>query len=348
MFNREKHISVDKMASKEELSQDEKDMRKTLFSMSEMVKVLYEDYLEWKRSIQVKTSKNNKGKEELKEFPSTSISKNVSEVCSGGYSSISHCSHQDGFGAFEKHTRGIGLELLTKMGYEGKGLGNKGQGIVNPIEVVEIPCYLGLGYGKEEIGASSKMGSKTSEASDASYDRPKSLQDWFTKSDGVSLLDGDCECKSSPKQSEYQQEKYNGLDFSNSLFYYKNNNQVIWNLWNIYPCTFCHSPKHCIEKCWKRKNLHKNFMSTRKETWHKNSTPQWKKEKGKHGWMPKTHCTHCNRGGHQKDNCWKLNPKLRPKKEIRIVHVLTKEEALPMKQEEHHEGNKTTTWFFQK
>jgi hypothetical protein len=37
------------------------------------------------------------------------------------------------------------------MGYEGKGLGNKGQGIVNPIEVVERPHYLGLGYGEEEL-----------------------------------------------------------------------------------------------------------------------------------------------------------------------------------------------------
>jgi hypothetical protein len=227
MFTREKHISVEKMASKEGLSQDEKDMRKTLFSMSEMVKVLYEDYLERKRSVQEKASKNNKGKEGLKELPSTSVSENISEVCSEGHSSISHCSHQDGFGAFEKHTRGIGLRLLTKMGYEGKGLGIEGQGIVNPIEVVEIPRYLGLGYGEEEIGASSKMGSKTSEASNASNGQLKSLQEHFTKGDGVSLHDCDSECKSSPKQSEDQQGRYNGHDFSNSLFDYKKHNHVI-------------------------------------------------------------------------------------------------------------------------
>jgi hypothetical protein len=56
----------------------------------------------------------------------------------------------------------------------------------------------------------------------------------------------------------------------------------------------------------------------------------------------------CNRGGHQKANCWKLNLELRPKKDKRIVHVLMKEEGLPVKQEEHHEGKKPTTWFFQK
>jgi hypothetical protein len=46
MFPREKLISVEKMVTKEGISQDAKDIRKTLFSMSEMVKVLYEDYLE--------------------------------------------------------------------------------------------------------------------------------------------------------------------------------------------------------------------------------------------------------------------------------------------------------------
>jgi tuftelin-interacting protein 11 len=123
----------------------------------------------------VKDSKNNKGKEGLKEVPSTSILENISEVCSEGYSSNSPCSHQDGFGAIEKHTRGIGLRLLTKMGYEGKGLGIEVQGIVSPIEVVGRPGYLGLGYGKVENGASFKMGSKTLEASNASNGQLKPL-----------------------------------------------------------------------------------------------------------------------------------------------------------------------------
>jgi hypothetical protein len=105
--------------------------------MVEMVKVLYEDYLEQKISVQGKSSKNEKREEELKEFPSTPDSEIIYEVCNGSHSSILHCSHQDGsFGAFEKHTRGIGLKMITKMDYEGKGLGNKVQGIVNPIEVV--------------------------------------------------------------------------------------------------------------------------------------------------------------------------------------------------------------------
>ena len=116
MLSGEELISRNKMASTGGLSQNEKEFRDSVFSMAEMVKVLYEDYLERKSTVQVKSSKNNKGKEELKELPSTFFLENNYEVCSGGHSSILHCSHQDGFGTFEKHARGIGLRLLTKMG----------------------------------------------------------------------------------------------------------------------------------------------------------------------------------------------------------------------------------------
>ena len=51
-------------------------------------------------------------------------------------------------GSFEKHTRGIGSKLMSKMGYERKGLGKHAQVIVEPIIVEERPKYLGLGYGQ--------------------------------------------------------------------------------------------------------------------------------------------------------------------------------------------------------
>jgi hypothetical protein len=54
------------MASEEELSQDEKEFRKTFFPMSKMMKVLYEDYLEQKRP---NLGESSKGKSEEGEDP---------------------------------------------------------------------------------------------------------------------------------------------------------------------------------------------------------------------------------------------------------------------------------------
>jgi hypothetical protein len=53
-----------KMASEEGLSQDEKEFRKTFLAMSEMVKVLYEDYLERKRPVLGESSKGKSEEEE--------------------------------------------------------------------------------------------------------------------------------------------------------------------------------------------------------------------------------------------------------------------------------------------
>ena len=51
-------------------------------------------------------------------------------------------------GTFEKHTRGIGAKLLSKMGYTpGAGLGRAGQGIARPVEAVQRSGRAGMGFG---------------------------------------------------------------------------------------------------------------------------------------------------------------------------------------------------------
>jgi hypothetical protein len=52
------------MASEEGISQDENEFRKTFHAMSEMVKVLYEDYLERKRLVLGDSSKGKSEEEE--------------------------------------------------------------------------------------------------------------------------------------------------------------------------------------------------------------------------------------------------------------------------------------------
>ncbi|XP_057441812.1 uncharacterized protein LOC130733602 isoform X2 [Lotus japonicus] len=60
-------------------------------------------------------------------------------------------------GSFEVHTNGFGSKMMAKMGYvEGEGLGKNGQGMAQPIEVIQRPKSLGLGVPATEPARRSK------------------------------------------------------------------------------------------------------------------------------------------------------------------------------------------------
>ncbi|CAN0901095.1 Protein ENHANCED DISEASE RESISTANCE 2-like [Linum grandiflorum] len=53
---------------------------------------------------------------------------------------------QQSFGGFEKHTKGFGSKMMSRMGFiEGSGLGKDSQGMVNPLAAVRRPKARGLG-----------------------------------------------------------------------------------------------------------------------------------------------------------------------------------------------------------
>ncbi|XWS73033.1 hypothetical protein CRYUN_Cryun02cG0091300 [Craigia yunnanensis] len=72
------------------------------------------------------------------------------------------------FGAFEVHTKGFGSKIMAKMGFvEGGGLGKDGQGMAQPIEVIQRPKSLGLGVIFSNTSSDSeRVRQKTSGASE--------------------------------------------------------------------------------------------------------------------------------------------------------------------------------------
>ena len=79
---------------------------------------------------------------------STMDAQTQTEVC---VESISSCFLSS------QYDNNVGMKLLTKMGYKGGVLGINGQGVTQPLEVVQRTRFSCLTYGKEENGECSKV-----------------------------------------------------------------------------------------------------------------------------------------------------------------------------------------------
>lgn len=59
------------------------------------------------------------------------------------------------------------------MGYDGNGFGISGQGMINPIQVEERPCFVGFVFGKGESGGYPKLVEVNSKMVEAREDSSK-------------------------------------------------------------------------------------------------------------------------------------------------------------------------------
>ena len=84
-----------KMASEEGLSNEEKEFRNTFFAMSDMMKALYEDYLERKRPVLGESSKvKSEEGEDPPQSPTSSPSTSSSSLSSSSKSTARKHSHK--------------------------------------------------------------------------------------------------------------------------------------------------------------------------------------------------------------------------------------------------------------